>query len=209
MTNYPVGNLFIVGDSLKDVPSTLIELCETQKIVVLEYSSPTDFAVHLARDFHLAYEPGVVVCDLDTSHKASEDLLKTYRTTHPEGFLYFVFVGSQIKAEMAIDLMKTGSIDVILKPINDKKLVKEIEKAFALAQEKKSHVTQAILNLGRINQLTSKEISILVQILEGHTNKEIAKKMVNSSRTVEIHRASIFDKLDVKNAIELLTKLRT
>jgi FixJ family two-component response regulator len=123
--------------------------------------------------------------------------------------MYFVFVGSQIKTELAVDLMKTGSIDVLLKPLNEKKLAQEIEKAFVLAQKKKAQVTQAILNLGHINQLTSKEITILVQILEGFTNKEIAEKMGNSSRTIEIHRASIFDKLDVKNAIEICTKLRT
>lgn len=203
-----MANLFIVGDSISDVVASLQEFLNTQKISVSKYSSPTDFASLLATDFHLAYEIGAVLCDLDTSHKASQDLFTAYNITHPEGFLNFVFVGSLIKAEMAVDLMKTGSIDVLAKPINEKKLLKEIERAFSLSQEKKNLVTQAILNLGRINQLTSKEISILIQILEGCTNKEIASKMGNSTRTVEIHRASIFDKLDVKNAIELLTKLR-
>lgn len=204
-----VGNLFVIGDSLSDAPAQLSKFVDSQKISIFKFSSPTDFANHLTTNIYLAYEPGVVLCDLDVSHRASQELVFTYKSTHPEGFMYFVFVGSQIKTELAVDLMKTGSIDVLLKPLNEKKLAQEIEKAFVLAQKKKAQVTQAILNLGHINQLTSKEISILVQILEGFTNKEIAEKMGNSSRTIEIHRASIFDKLDVKNAIEICTKLRT
>jgi len=43
----------------------------------------------------------------------------------------------------------------------------------------------------------------MVQVLNGFANKEIASEMGNSSRTIEIHRASIFEKMDVKNAIEL------
>lgn len=209
MTGDKAGNLFVIGDSLSDAPTSLKEFADSQKISIFRYSNPTDLANHLSTNFYLAYEPSVVLCDLDVSHKASQEMVFAYNSTHPEGFMYFVFVGSQIKTELAVDLMKTGSIDVFLKPFNEKKLTQEVEKAFRLAQKKKTQVTQAILNLGHINQLTSKEISILVQILEGFTNKEISEKMGNSSRTIEIHRASIFDKLDVKNAIELCTKLRS
>ena len=43
----------------------------------------------------------------------------------------------------------------------------------------------------------------MVKVISGLTNKEIANELDNSSRTIEIHRASIFEKLNVKNAIEL------
>lgn len=204
-----MGNFFVVGDSLLQISTTLHESLNELKVLTLNFSSASDLSIHLESNFFLAYEPGVVLCDLDVSHRDSLTLVSNYNVAHPEGFINFVFVGSQIKSEMAVDLMKTGSIDVMSKPINEKKLTQEIKTAFSLSLKKKAQVIQTLMNLGRINQLTSKEIAILVQILEGYTNRQIAEKLGNSSRTVEIHRASIFDKLDVKNAIELCLKLST
>ena len=57
--------------------------------------------------------------------------------------------------------------------------------------------------VAKAGTLSPKEIHVMVKVISGLTNKEIANELDNSSRTIEIHRASIFEKLNVKNAIEL------
>ena len=68
---------------------------------------------------------------------------------------------------------------------------------------KRNFIVKNITAVARFSNLSSKVISILSLVLNGFSNKEIGIKLVTSSRTVEVHRASIFDKMNVKNAIEL------
>ena len=58
--------------------------------------------------------------------------------------------------------------------------------------------------LSLLDQLTDKERKVMDWMVEGKTNREIAEICGNSTRTVELHRARVFDKLDVSNAVELV-----
>ena len=54
--------------------------------------------------------------------------------------------------------------------------------------------------------ITSKEKEILDLIVEGYTNKEIAKKLVISEHTVKAHKESIYSKLNVHNKVQAVIK---
>ncbi len=56
--------------------------------------------------------------------------------------------------------------------------------------------------------LTSREAEVLALIAKGHTNREIAERLVLSIRTVETHRAGIHRKLDITNRAELASYAR-
>ena len=58
-----------------------------------------------------------------------------------------------------------------------------------------------------LEQLTDKEGEVMNLMVEGKTNREIAEICGNSTRTVELHRARIFDKLGGVNAVELVRVL--
>ena len=60
---------------------------------------------------------------------------------------------------------------------------------------------------GLTEQLTDKEGEVMRLMIAGKTNREIAEICGNSTRTVELHRARIFDKLEVSNAVELVRVL--
>ena len=64
---------------------------------------------------------------------------------------------------------------------------------------------KAVLQL--LEQLTDKEREVMNWMVEGKTNREIAEICGNSTRTVELHRARVFDKLKVSNAVELVRVL--
>jgi two-component system response regulator DctR len=61
----------------------------------------------------------------------------------------------------------------------------------------------------RVDSLTGKEHLIMQHLFEGEANKEIAEKLGNSVRTVELRRAAIYDKLKVKSVVELVRLLES
>ena len=54
-----------------------------------------------------------------------------------------------------------------------------------------------------LDRLTAREHEIATLVVGGSSNKEIARDLEISPRTVEVHRSNIFKKLDVRNAVEL------
>ena len=55
--------------------------------------------------------------------------------------------------------------------------------------------------------LTQRQQQVLEQVVQGASNKEIARSLSLSPRTVETHRYNIFHKMGVRNAVELTRKM--
>ena len=55
--------------------------------------------------------------------------------------------------------------------------------------------------------LTPREHLILVEIVKGHSSKEVARALEISPRTVEFHRANLLKKFGAKNTAELVRKV--
>ena len=55
--------------------------------------------------------------------------------------------------------------------------------------------------------LTEREREVMRLVVDGRPNKLIADELGISVRTVEVHRARVFDKMDVKSAVELANRL--
>lgn len=167
------------------------------------FKNPDEFYTYLKSKICNAYEVGVVVCDLSISKNRSFSIYNEYLETYSDGFIKFIFIDDQLNATEISDLIKSGATIVLSKNFNEKKLIDSIKTGISESISKKESVVKSLTAIARFGNLTSKEIAILSLILNGFTNREIATKLGNSSRTIEIHRASIFDKMNVKNAIEL------
>ena len=57
----------------------------------------------------------------------------------------------------------------------------------------------------RLAKLTDKELEVMKYIVQGNTNKEVSEILNNSTRTIELHRSRIFEKMGVSSATELAT----
>jgi two-component system response regulator DctR len=78
-----------------------------------------------------------------------------------------------------------------------------LEAAIKLSQERSSQSLTHSAIEGRLDSLTDKEMLVMSEVFSGASNKEIADKIGNSVRTVELHRAHVYEKMNVKNGIEL------
>jgi two-component system response regulator DctR len=115
-----------------------------------------------------------------------------------------IFLTGHGEVPMAVDSLKRGAFDFFEKPFNDNQLMDRVEEA--LARSRQAAASSAVH--ARLATLSAREREVLDLILAGNMNKVVADKLGISMRTVEVHRAHIFDKMQVKTAVELAGLLK-
>ncbi|MET3178300.1 UNVERIFIED_ORG: two-component system response regulator DctR [Variovorax guangxiensis] len=119
-----------------------------------------------------------------------------------------IFLTGHADVPTAVDAVKRGAFDFCEKPFSDNALVDRIEHALN-ASLQALEVQRARRGLAeRIGELTDRERDVMRLVIEGLPNKLIADQLAISVRTVEVHRARVFDKMEVKSAVELANRLR-
>ncbi len=114
-----------------------------------------------------------------------------------------IFLTGHADVPTAVDAVKRGAFDFCEKPFSDNALVDRIEQALAQSAGIVNARKGAALLTARVSELTDRERDVMGLVVEGLPNKLIADRLDISVRTVEVHRARVFDKMDVKSAVEL------
>jgi two-component system response regulator DctR len=108
----------------------------------------------------------------------------------------------------AVAAVKRGAFDFVEKPFSNNALVDRIEQALALSAAELTRRREQRGRARRLAELTEREAEVMRLVAEGQPNKRIADVLGISVRTVEVHRARVFEKMDVKSAVELANRLR-
>jgi two-component system response regulator DctR len=119
-----------------------------------------------------------------------------------------IFLTGHADVPTAVAMVKRGAFDFCEKPFSDNALVDRIEQAIARsAQVGQARREQQQLQ-ARLAELTQRERDVMERVARGLPNKLIADELDISVRTVEVHRARVFDKMEVRSAVELTNVLR-
>lgn len=105
---------------------------------------------------------------------------------------------------IAVQAMKAGAVEFLEKPFEKAALLGALERGFARIERSDNRELEEREARTRIAALTPREREILVGLAQGYPNKTIAYDLGCSSRTVEVHRASLMHKLDVHSLSDLL-----
>ncbi len=115
-----------------------------------------------------------------------------------------VITGSEISVTSAVRLMKHGASWVFRKDLD----VQQIREAIPSIKESVRQLDSRISELCRLQALlrhiSPRELLVLELVLEGVPNKQIAKQLEVSVRTVESRRAKIYRKCEVTTVTELV-----
>ncbi|MCP1472025.1 two-component system response regulator FixJ [Sphingobium sp. OAS761] len=106
--------------------------------------------------------------------------------------------------DMAVAAMKAGASDFIEKPFEKAALLACIEAARRQSVAARGADARAQEAQARLNVLTDRERDVLNGLIDGLPNKTIAYDLGISPRTVEIHRANLMQKLEVRSLAEAL-----
>lgn len=147
-------------------------------------------------------EAGCVLLDL---HMDGLDGLAVQRRLRARGIIFpIIFVTGHGDVPTAVAAMKQGAIDFLAAPFAQDALLRAIDRAMArLDDEARLHALrdEAIVQL---NALTPREREVFRELARGLPNKSIAHDLGISPRTVEIHRANLMQKLNVRSFPEAL-----
>lgn len=105
---------------------------------------------------------------------------------------------------LAVKAMKAGAVDFIEKPFEKQTLIASLEEGFnRLSKKEATHDRRKNAEV-RLQALTPRERDVLNGLAQGLPNKTIAYDLGISPRTVEIHRANLMTKLEVRSLSEAL-----
>ncbi len=119
-----------------------------------------------------------------------------------------IFLTGHGDVPTAVAAVKRGAFDFVEKPFSNNALVDRIETALQLSAsallKRRAQQGMAVA----LAELTERERDVMRLVIDGRPNKLIADELGISVRTVEVHRARVFEKMNVKSAGELANRLR-
>lgn len=105
---------------------------------------------------------------------------------------------------MAVRAMKAGAVDFIEKPFDNAALLACLRSALARAADARRHEMELAEMTGRLARLTHREREVMAFLVAGKSNKVIAAGLEISTRTVEVHRAKIMEKLEARSLADVV-----
>ena len=119
-----------------------------------------------------------------------------------------IFLTGHGDVPTAVAAVKRGAFDFVEKPFSDNALVDRVEQALQRSEVAiRERLRRGSLQ-HRLTELTERESDVMRLVIDGRANKLIADELGISVRTVEVHRARVFEKMEVKSAVELANLLR-
>lgn len=165
----------------------------------------TSSAFPSARDFLAAYEPGAPGClvlDLRMPGMSGTELQE--ELDRRGATLPIIFLTAYADVPTAVGAVRAGAVDFLQKPVEGGRLLKRVRDALGLDSVSRARRFEAQGARQRLALLTPRESEVLRFVVEGHTNKAIARELGISRRTVETHRARIMRKTAAASLPDLI-----
>lgn len=154
--------------------------------------------------FLAAYSPHLTSCLVTDICLPGTDGFSLQRLLFERGIeVPLIAMSAHGDIPMAVEMVRLGAIDFIEKPFRNQVMLQRIREALAVAERRRrEHERQAVIDQ-RLQSLTPREREVLDALLQGCSNKEIARRLSLSPRTVETHRANVLHKMAVDSATAL------
>ncbi|EIC29974.1 response regulator transcription factor [Methylomicrobium album] len=117
--------------------------------------------------------------------------------------LPIIFLTAYGDIPMTVRAIKAGAVDFLTKPVSRDLLLERIRTVLEHEAQVNEQAAEHAQSMSQQYGLTSREMEIMAWVVEGRSNKEIARQLGISYRTVEIHRARILKKTGTTNPLEL------
>jgi FixJ family two-component response regulator len=148
--------------------------------------------------------PSCILLDVNMPGRSGINVLKELDAEYYGAPIFMI--SAQRDIPLAVDAIKAGAFDFIEKPFDPAAVVARVDRGIADWEGLVSHGDGQMhaLKFAGAARLTPRERQVLSQIAGGASNREAGERLAISSRTVEVHRARIMDKLGARNAADLV-----
>ena len=194
------------------VREALAWLLRSRRLLSEGFASAEAFEAHLERESRAAGPwprcPSCLLLDVRMPGMSGPELFERLASRDLLQRLPVIFLTGHGDVPTAVAAVKRGAFDFVEKPFSDNALVDRVEQALQHSAQTQQNL-QAMLRVQQaLQELTERERDVMKRVIEGLPNKLIADALDISVRTVEVHRARVFEKMDVKSAVDLVNLLR-
>jgi two-component system, LuxR family, response regulator DctR len=202
----PDATVFIVDDDAS-VREALAWLLRSRRLLGEGFESAEEFEAMLDGGWTPA-QPCCLLLDVRMPGMSGLALFDKLVERQLIDVMPVIFLSGHADVPTAVSMVKRGAFDFCEKPFSDNALVDRVEQAIRRSQEVLHARDERRELQARLTELTDRERDVMRLVIEGLPNKLIADELDISVRTVEVHRARVFDKMEVKSAVELANLLR-
>jgi two-component system response regulator FixJ len=191
------STVFVVDDDA-ELRESLGWLFEAAGLRVKSYATAQEFLADYKSE-----EPGCLLLDVRMPGGLSgldlQEELRRHGAPPP-----IIIMTGHARVPMAVRALKGGAIDFIQKPFDDQVLLERIRHAVDIDRRTRQARVEATNFAASLAYLTPREREVMELVIAGKPNKIIASDLGISSKTVEIHRGRVMQKLNVDSVAELV-----
>ena len=188
--------VFIVDDD-PAVLKSLSRLLRASQVNVVTFGSPQDF---LQR--YDPHTPGCLVLDVAMPGLNGLELQEALRIKGSA--IPIIFLTGHGDIPMSVQAIKGGALDFMTKPVHDKDLLKAVEAALEKDRIERQSRAELVDIQERLATLTPREREVLIHVVSGQLNKQIAYDLGTVEKTIKVHRARVMEKMKVGSVAELV-----
>ena len=115
-----------------------------------------------------------------------------------------IFMTGQGDIPTTVQAMKGGAADFLTKPLQDKDLIVLIREAIKKHERLLADQAEKAVIQGRIDSLSPREREVLMLVVKGLMNKEIADLLGAAEKTIKVHRGRVMLKMQAQSVAELV-----
>jgi len=115
-----------------------------------------------------------------------------------------IFISGHARIPDSAKAFRAGAVDFLEKPFDNEILLERIAEAIKKDIASREQLVEHLKIQNRLDCLTVREQEVLSLIVKGHSNKEMAKMLDISNRTIEAHRARIMEKMQAESLADLM-----
>ena len=146
--------------------------------------------------------PGCIVLDVRMPGSSGTEL-QTMMAARDDR-IPIIFLTGHAEVPESVRAIQRGAIDYLLKPVDAPVLIDAVSRG--LARDNVDRATRANRRMlqARYERLTPREREVFAHLIGGQINKQVAADLNITERTIKLHRARIFEKLEVDSVASLV-----
>ncbi|MEQ1601138.1 MAG: response regulator transcription factor [Methylophilaceae bacterium] len=189
------NTVFIVDDD-PAVRDSLTLMIEQENIAAEAFES--------AEAFLAVCRPECLGCAVIDVRMPGMDGIELQMKMSERGILLpVIFLTGHGDIPMSVRAIKAGAVDFLTKPVTRENLLKCVRSAIQSDENRLAQVVMTQQSQSLLLDLTEREREVMALAVVGHPNKEIARRLGISHRTVEIHKSKIMSKTGAVNLLDL------
>jgi len=186
----------LIVDDDPEFRDSVGRLLRTVGLHTQEFSSVSDFL-----KAEPSNGPTCLVLDVRMPGRSGLELQRDLATANRQ--VPIIFITAHADVPMTVQAMKGGAIEFLTKPFRDQDLIEAVESGLARDRARReSHRALAGLK-ERFENLSSREREIMLQVMAGRLNKQIAHDIGITESTVKVHRTNLMRKMQARSLPEL------